>query len=119
MNRKLPRPPVCPSPRLQDEHHDDNSMDNLQEMDIMDMSVLDDAENDEGIPAEEYDDDEILNEDPEEKGHPFSPAAEEEEEEEELGNGDVEMLDEAEEVRAGRALGVCVWRFTSERSSPC
>ncbi|XP_067085809.1 scaffold attachment factor B1 isoform X2 [Osmerus mordax] len=90
----------------QDEHHDDNSMDNLQEMDIMDMSVLDDAENDEGIPAEEYDDDEILNEDPEEKGHPFSLAADEEEEEaEELGNGDVEMLDEAEEACVDEEVG--------------
>lgn len=34
---------------------------NMQEMDILDMNVLDETENDNGIPAEDYDDDENEN----------------------------------------------------------
>lgn len=50
---------------LQDDHE------NMQEMDILDMNVLDETENDNGIPAEDYedenenfhsDDDAVLNE---------------------------------------------------------
>lgn len=33
----------------------------MQEMDILDMNVLDETENDNGIPAEDYDDDENEN----------------------------------------------------------
>lgn len=38
--------------------------DNMQDMDILDMNVLDEAENDNGmLGEEEYDTDEVLNED--------------------------------------------------------
>lgn len=56
-------------PFFQEEHHDDHE--NMQDMDILDMNILDDTENDNGIPAMEDDedtenfhcgDDELLNE---------------------------------------------------------
>ncbi|XP_064808340.1 scaffold attachment factor B2-like isoform X2 [Oncorhynchus masou masou] len=41
-----------------------DDMENMQDMDILDMNVLDEAENDNGMPGEEeYDTDEVLNED--------------------------------------------------------
>nr|XP_046160029.1 scaffold attachment factor B2-like isoform X2 [Oncorhynchus gorbuscha] len=41
-----------------------DDMENMQDMDILDMNVLDEAENDNGVPGEdEYDTDEVLNED--------------------------------------------------------
>lgn len=38
--------------------HEDLQDENMQEMDILDMNVLDETENDNGIPVEDYDDDE-------------------------------------------------------------
>lgn len=41
-----------------------DDMENMQDMDILDMNVLDEAENDNGmLGEEEYDTDEVLNED--------------------------------------------------------
>ncbi|XP_070976211.1 scaffold attachment factor B2-like isoform X1 [Oncorhynchus clarkii lewisi] len=46
-----------------------DDMENMQDMDILDMNVLDEAENDNGMPGEEeYDTDEVLNEDEQDIG---------------------------------------------------
>lgn len=69
----------------------------MQEMDILDMNVLDETENDNGIPAEDYDDDENEN----------FLGEEDAELNEDLDNRDFESEDEARhpEVRQDRKLG--------------
>ncbi|XP_071776576.1 scaffold attachment factor B1 isoform X2 [Centroberyx gerrardi] len=83
----------------QEELQDDQ--DNMQDMDILDMNVLDEAENDNGIPAEE-DEDEIQNLDAEEGNEEEEEAViDEEQDNEPMESEDeskVEEMDESELV---------------------
>lgn len=83
-----------------------DDMENMQDMDILDMNVLDEAENDNSMPAEEeYDTDEVLNS-PSDEVNPEILADEGAMNEDEHNgiSGSLELMSEAkpEEVRQTR-----------------
>ena len=80
-----------------------DDMENMQDMDILDMNVLDEAENDNSMPAEEeYDTDEVLNSPSDEVNTEILADEEAMNEDERNGiSGSLELMREAkpEEVR--------------------
>lgn len=81
----------------QEEQQDE--LENMQEMDILDMNVLDEAENDNGMPVEEdIDEDEILKS-PNEEGNQVEEDVAMKDEEQDNGVMESEADSKVEEVR--------------------
>ncbi|KAL1023098.1 hypothetical protein UPYG_G00036380 [Umbra pygmaea] len=95
-----------------DEDSGDGQEDNMQDMDILDMNVLDEAENDNGMAEEEYDTDEVLNS-PSDDDKPEIPADEEEATNEEdhlmkAVKGDQKPVDSKDKIESEKVAGSCL-----------
>uniref|UniRef100_A0A8C7G5B8 Scaffold attachment factor B n=1 Tax=Oncorhynchus kisutch TaxID=8019 RepID=A0A8C7G5B8_ONCKI len=109
-----------------EEDSGDGQDDNMQDMDILDMNVLDEAENDNSMPAEEeYDTDEVLNSPSDEVNTEILADEEAMNEDERNGiSGSLELMREAkpEEVRqtqTDKVAGSCLSEpLNEERQEP-
>ncbi|XP_041695629.1 scaffold attachment factor B2 isoform X2 [Coregonus clupeaformis] len=120
-----------------EEDSGDGQDDNMQDMDILDMNVLDEAENDNSMPAEEeYDTDEVLNSpsdevnpeiladeeamnEDEHNGVSGSPEPMSEAKPEEVQEKDPEPKDSKEEIENEKVAGSCLSEpLNEERQEP-